>query len=262
MAISDLLPSAGGDDLALTSDGVQEAVRRHVSITSPNTRDDRGLEHPISTEARGRAKRAIVDVLEHLMVRGEADRDALIAAYFEPNPPPARDQLRYAEHAGDAWWQDVVEPALRALPCVEPVDAAGEAWRFTGVAAGDYDDDHVVPLAELRRDPVVVAEAALDERGVARDSHQREAVLSCWRHLQTTDSATAEELDSELRRKSIDEVADDLAALPGVERDVETPPESEEITVETMADVIEGYERLDADPVETWRLETADGTAE
>lgn len=257
MAITDLIPSTGGDELALTSSGLQEAVSRHVSIASPNDRDDRQVEHPIPTETRGRAKRAIVNVLEHLMVRGETDRDTLIEAYFEPNPPPARDQLRYGEHAGDAWWQDVIEPALRDLPCVETADADGETWRFTGVAASEYDDEHVVPLAELRGDPAVAVKATLDERGVARDSLQREAVLSCWRHLQENETATSEDLDSELPGTSVDEVADNLAALPGVEREIEGPPDPEEIPVETMADVLEGHERLEADPVEVWRYDGA-----
>lgn len=258
MAIGDLLPSVGGDELALTSSGIHEAVNRHVSIESPDIDEDDGVKQSIPPEAKAKAKAAVRNVLEHLIVRGETDRDALIEAHFDPNPPMHRRQLRFSEWASDEWWQDVIEPALRELPCVEPADSDSKAWRFKGVAASDYDDEHVVPLAELRSDPDVAVEATLDDRGVDRDSLQREAVRSCWRHLQANETATSADLDETLHQKSIDGIADDLAALPGVEREVESLPDPEEIAVETMADVLEGYERLESDPVEVWRYDAGE----
>lgn len=52
--------------------------------------------------------------------------------------------------------------------------------------------------------------------------------------------------------QGVDGVASDLEQLPGISRTIERPPEPAEIEVETMADVLEGHYRLEADPVEVW----------
>lgn len=245
MGISDLLPA--GEQTALTQEGVTEAVSRHCEFDAP-------LPGP-----RARARKAVEGMLTHLMEKGEASSDELVDGYFEPDGLHKPSQLRYGDHTGDAWWRDVAAPQLSALPCVE-IDEGSGTCRFTGVDSSDYADEHTLPLEDLRNDPEVGIEVELDDLDVPRRSDERDALLAFWRHLSQHGSATTAELDRTVHGMAVADVASPLEDLSGVEREVNHPPDPEDIEVSTMADVVDGYRELEKDPTETWRFE--DGAAD
>lgn len=52
----------------------------------------------------------------------------------------------------------------------------------------------------------------------------------------------------------LDRLLDVLAELPGIEREVETPPDPDELTVETYADVLSARQEIDVPPTTVWRF--------
>lgn len=247
MALRDLV---GRDSSArgLTPDGVSAIIREHRTF-------DRPSEEPVE-----RTQRMLEGIVEYLQVRDEPHRRELVQLFFEPDTTHAPKQLRYVAGTGDEWFADVAAPQLRVLPCVEAVDD-GDSWRFdpSGVDPDSHalDDEHVAPIEEVGADPELQTRAALAEQGIERGSDEREALLELVDRLREMDEeVTTDELDGVVGTGlDVEAVADDLAALPGVERTVDEPPAPEDITVETMADVIEGREALEAETTETWRYD-------
>lgn len=231
--------------LGLTEDGINAILREHRTFDSP------------SGAGVAQSHRMLEDILECLQANGEMQRRDLVDRFFEGMSTDNPDQLWYTKHKGDEWFADVAAPQLRALPCVAG-DDEGEAWRFdpSGIDPEALDDEHVTSLEELRNDPMRPVEEALDERGIGRRTDERAALRSLWKTIRNRGSVPADELDTVGNTGlSADDVERQLKSLPGIERTVETPPEPEEIPVETMADVLEGHERLEAGAVGVWRFD-------
>lgn len=235
--------------LGLTEDGINAILREHRTFDSPS---GEGLAH---------THRMLEDILEHLQVNGEAQRHDLLDRFFQGLSADNPDQLWYPRNKGGEWFADVAAPQLRALPCVTG-DESGDVWRFdpSGVDPAALDDEHVTPLAELRGDAEYAAKAKLDDLGVERRTDERKVLRRFWKRIRGNGSVTADTLEraGQGTGVSIEDVAGTLKALPGIERTVEEPPAPEEIAVETMADVLEGYERLEAEPEEVWRYNSPD----
>ena len=232
--------SSSDSAMGLTETGVREAVYEHCDI--------QGHRRPVN-ESKG----YLTSIVRHLIKHGESSKDDLLAYFnmgytYEGNADPSVG--RYTTATKGRWWDDVAEPQLSRLPLVEQT---GEGtWRFSGVNPEAFDDDHLVPLEEVRSRPRTKAEAVLDEQGVGVYSDRRDALLSAWDFLKSTRRASRETLSNRLDDFDVEEISATLSELPGVSREVNEPPEPEEIEVETMADVLEGRELLEQDATVEW----------
>jgi hypothetical protein len=244
-ALEDADAAAGGEYGLTPGSGVQEAVSRHCEFGGYG-----GLSatHEL----------AVQDMLRYLVGVGEADRDALLEFFRPIDAHPDPDAWRYSEWMGDQWWRDVGSQ-LEEIPGVQPPADDGDTWRFVGVPADALDaEEHTRPLEDLRADPEFRVEIALNERGVGigKDvgSGVRDELLAAWEHLRAHGEASPDELERRaLRRTSIDEIAEDLEALPNVERVEEHPPEPEDLEISTYADVLAAKEAVDRDVTVEWR---------
>lgn len=234
--------SLGSGGAGLTPSGVQAVAQEHIEIDAPRRPRTLGLH-------------SVQDMYRSLIVSEGAHTRADLIPHFRPvqGGDYDPDRGRYSERMSRGWWDDVGRPNLAALPGVED---DGDALTFTGVDADEFDEDHTRPLDDLRADPVVQVEAALDERGLARQTEPRTAIEAVVAHLADVQEATPDVLSRQLRRSdhSLDDLASDLGALPGVSRKTRTPPDPSEIEVETMADVLEGHERLAEGGAVVWRF--------
>jgi len=238
-----------GGDAGLTPDGVQAVASDHVDVDMHRRPQTRTLH-------------SLQDMYRSLVIReGPVATDALLEHFRPVDHSPDPSVGRYGALMANQWWSDVAREQFAAFPGVSAADGDGSGpWEFVGVDGAAFDDEPVRPLEELRADPLVRVEAALDERGVDRRSDRRSALVALVEALADAGRAEAETLATETLATelrswslSLDDVADDLAALPGVEREVQHPPDPSEIAVETMADVIDGYEALDQGSTEVWR---------
>lgn len=130
---------------------------------------------------RGRTSSIIslTDMYAHLIKRGRCEKAELLKHFTGVDAHPRPENGRYTR--ADNWWGDMGRNLLAQLPGVE-VDGANEPGatevvRFTGLgeARDEFDDDHVVTLAELRgvKDH---ATNVLADLGVGID--RREQILS------------------------------------------------------------------------------------
>lgn len=232
-SLSDLIPVDGAEGYGLSREGVREAVDRHCEFAGHNTT---------------KSLLSVRDLYHVLIVRDQATADELLD-YFRPYSNHVPEQGHYAEIAAEQWWMDVGAPQLAQLPGVVVDDAV---VRFEGVNPSDFDDEHVRPLEEIRNDPEVRVDLALDRLGVERGSDEREDILALLDALRESGSATSEDLDRAVHGVSFAEHADTLAKLPGVERTEEHPPAPEEIEIETYADVLDARETVEQDAVVRW----------
>jgi len=76
-------------------------------------------------------RNALRDMVLLLQEHGLATREELRECY-DPTGHNEPQQGLYADR--QQWWREVGEPNLRVLPGVEAPDAAGDCWRFVGVA--------------------------------------------------------------------------------------------------------------------------------
>jgi hypothetical protein len=83
---------------------------------------------PITKAKHCAALRNMVLLLQE---HGLATREELRECY-DPTAHNEPQQGMYADR--EQWWREVGEPNLRAMPGVEAPDAAGDCWRFVGVA--------------------------------------------------------------------------------------------------------------------------------
>lgn len=113
-------------------------------------------------------------------------------------------------------------------------------------------DDDVRPLAEFRNDPRVRATVELGDR-FGPTSDEIDEVLDLWDTVAAAGETTSEEMSRDYRL-NLDEFEGVLADLPGIEREVETPPDSEDIPIDTLADVFEARQRIDEPPPTVWRF--------
>lgn len=257
MSLADLLGGGATETTALAPTALRDEVRERVSVDAP------------LPGVRAQQRKRIADVVEYLELRGETRRDDLVAMFFEGDGVQAPDQARYVD--GRRWFRDLAAPALEGLPFVDVVDpeATVSTWRFTGadpdallIADRHVDDDAIGTLAEIRAAPEYRVRGVLDELGIARRSDEREAIRTRWDRLRARGEATADELDlADPDDRDDDSVAADLIELPGVTRTVDEP-DPEEIAVDTLADVIEGRERLEAGAIERWRYDPEAATGD
>lgn len=231
--LSDILGS--NDGAGLTRSGVKAAVREHVDLEG----------HKVT-----KSQLSIQDMYHVLIVRGRVDKDDLLE-HFRPYSNHVPDQGHYGDLAADQWWDEVGAPALAGLPGVS-VDQT--AARFEGVDASRFEDEHVRPLEEIRSDPSVRAGIALDRLGVSRGSDERDELMRLFTALLDAGSATSEELDTVSRTVSFTDHESTFRELPMVSRSVETPPELDEISIETYQDVLDAREAVEADPVVRWEI--------
>lgn len=137
---------------------------------------------------------------------------------------------------GEAWWDELVRDRLAELPGVVPPadegdggDAAEDGdedrddrWRYEG------DDASIASAADGRR----VFDADADRYGSARHAIERgattdaeaDALSAAFETLATADAATTDELaaaadEAAASEVEFDRLADELEAVPGVERD-------------------------------------------
>lgn len=242
MSLADLLGGRATETHGLAPTALRAHITEHVDVDAP------------LPELRVEQRRRIADVVEYLAFRGETRRDDLVELFFRPDDVQKPAQGRYVN--GGRWFRELVAPELAALECVDVVDpeATISSWRFTGIDPDAVDDDaDPATLDELRATPEYRARGVLDERGVPRRTDERDAVMGLWRRVRGRGEVMADDLGSvQGTGLGVDDVADDLAALPGVERTVDDPDPAD-LPVETMADVIEGRERLERGAVEVWR---------
>lgn len=225
-----------GSDDGLTASGVSEAINRHCSF-----------DYPVRT-TNARHKKALDRILMRLIVRGESTTDDLLT-YFPADDISRPDQGRFAQHSGEQWFDDVAKPKLKALPCVTN---DGDKWGFSGVDSGEYDDEHVRELDDLRDDPLLEAEQVLDDLGATRGSVKYDGALAFYSALVDQGSATTDELNSVTHRTTVGELEETLLGFPGVERETTGPAEPEDIEIETYADVLEAEEQLSGEPTVEW----------
>lgn len=244
--------AAADGAVGLTGQGAADAVSRHF--------EPEGARSP-----RTRSLLSVQDMLRALVVAdGGLDRDALLAHWREAEYHDP-DAGAYGRVGGREWFDDVGRPALLAVPGVVEVDGgtAADRLRFDGADPAallgedvDESDDRVRPLGDLRTGRKAAAERVLDARGLARHSDEYERVLSMHERVVSAGEIPTDELETTLIREEFDDLRDHLEALPGVAVVADTPDPAE-IQIETMADVLEAQDRLDAGATEVWR-HTAD----
>lgn len=254
MSLADLLGGGATETTALAPPALRDEVRERVSVDAP------------LPGVRARQRKRIADVVEHLELRGETRRDELVAMFFGGDDVQAPEQARYVD--GSRWFRDLAAPQLEQLPFVDVVDpeATVSTWRFIGdhdpdallIADRHVDDDAIGTLAEIRATPALRVRGILDERGIARRSDEREAIRKRWERLQARGEAPADELDL---AGADQDVAAVLEQLPGVTRTVDEP-DPEAIPVDTLADVLEGRERLEAGAIERWHYDPEAASAD
>jgi hypothetical protein len=237
--------------VGLTTAGITQVTREHCELN-------------FEVRAAGAVKDSrenLVRIVEYLQEHGETHRREFLDAVYEPTGPGGNSPKHgtYTRLNYDGWFADVGEPALRRLPVIEG-DDDGDVWRFSGIDADEHDDEHVVSLAKLRGDVDQVTENALDALGVARGADEREALRRFARRIRQDAPVSTGDLGAdEETGLAASDVADDLEQLPGIRHTVEEPPDPEELPVETMADVLEGYEALEAGPTEVWQYREMNG---
>lgn len=146
LADNELVARRDDDEYELTDDG-----RRALEGTAAGEMDDRldtppvVEEHLEAMDLRADRAAAVRSAVAVLTTRGEATTAALVDACYSEHPA--------GYESGEAWWQECVGEALRALPAITATQSAGES------DAGGENDGTV-------RDDTQTADA----RGQSRDA--------------------------------------------------------------------------------------------
>lgn len=256
--------TAAPREFGLTQKGCQAAVSEYCEIEA-------------YSEGRASSIVSLRDMYAHLIKRGRCEKAELLQHFTPVDAHHIPENGRYTR--ADDWWRDVGLPQLGGLPGVE-VDGANdpgaeEVIRFTGFPPearelAMFDDEHVVPLTELR-DVTDHATDVLEDLGVGLD--RRERILSLhpapaegFSKELTTESLVArlDEDAADVRRAGGPEdyfskyIRGPLAELPGVSVEQRTDPvDPAEFEIETYADVLDAREAVEEEEEvrEVWRFE-------
>ena len=219
-----------GDGVGLTTTGLQRAITAHCDLQG-----DR--------EGRGAQRQSLRSMLGALVRQDTALDEHDLQRHFKPALQDAIEQGHYSANKYGRFWDEV---AHRQLPAVPGVETTEGGLRFVGADPTelDVDDEYTRPLDELRADPRNRAFNVLDNR-LGPHSDERENVLKLWDSIDGSKRIG----ESELERRQVFRVTDDyldvLADLPGIEREVEQPPQPEDFSIDTYADVLEAEKAIE-----------------
>lgn len=232
-----LLSSSGGTH-ALTSQGIQDAMSEHCEFDG----------HRPAVSGQRASIRAMIDALQRH--DGPLTRQDL-EDYYSPvnNGDPRKG--RYGTHQYMQFWEDVATEQLAALPGTRETT---DGFEFAGFDPADVDlaDSRIRPIDDLRDHPRTKARNAAD-RLAEPGSDRHDRLMKLWTHVASEGETTSASIRSDVRRVDIEHLADDLEALPHIEREFVEPPEPADLEIDTYADVLEAEQAVDAEPETRWR---------
>lgn len=237
-----------------------------IETFAPTTRTAReaviraSVDLPDDGGARAAQVRSLSSMLRRLIAEAGPHDWPTLREHFVPAGTQETSRGWFVD--ADNWFREVGEDHLVSLP---GVTEHADGLAYHGLDEGEIADldltdgarDAIRPLADLREDVSTRTWlAAIEHHSPHADAVEDVLqAVDVIRSVGPSGISTVEIREQHRLDVSQPEIRRPLESIEGIDREVVEPLEPEEIEVDTLADVVSGFEEIEREPEPRWRVD-------